>query len=82
MKLSVVVPCYNEENNIPLILERFGKLIKREDIEVILVNNGSTDNSAVVLEELLPRYPFRSRNNRRQSATKRIVKMIAQIALK
>ena len=58
MKLSVVVPCYNEENNIPLILERFGKLIKREDIEVILVNNGSTDNSAVVLEELLPRYPF------------------------
>ena len=58
MKLSVVVPCYNEENNIPLILERFGKLIKREDIEVILVNNGSTDNSAAVLEELLPRYPF------------------------
>lgn len=58
MKLSVVVPCYNEEKNIPLILERFRKLIKREDIEVILVNNGSTDNSAAVLEELLPRYPF------------------------
>lgn len=58
MKLSVVVPCYNEEKNIPLILERFGKLIKRDDIEVILVNNGSTDGTAAVLEELLPRYPF------------------------
>lgn len=58
MKLSVVIPCYNEEENIPLILDRFGKLIKRPDIEVILVNNGSTDGSAQVLKELLPKYPF------------------------
>lgn len=58
MKLSIVVPCYNEEKNIPLILERFGELIKRDDIEVILVNNGSTDDSAQVLTELIPKYPF------------------------
>lgn len=58
MKLSVVVPCYNEEENIPLILERFREIIKRDDIEVILVNNGSTDGSSKVLEELLPKYAF------------------------
>ncbi len=58
MKLSIVVPCYNEEQNIPLILKRFDEVIGRNDIEVILVNNGSTDNSAQVLEELLPGYPF------------------------
>lgn len=58
MKLSVVVPCYNEAENIPLILERFGKLIRRDDVEVILVNNGSTDDSSRVLEKLLPKYPF------------------------
>ena len=58
MKLSIVVPCYNEEQNIPLILERFGEVITREDIEVILVDNGSTDDSALVLAELLPKYPF------------------------
>lgn len=58
MKLSIVVPCYNEEENIPLILERFQEVIEREDIEVILVNNGSTDNSAQVLADLLPKYPF------------------------
>ncbi len=58
MKLSVVVPCYNEEENIPLILERFREIIKRDDVEVILVNNGSTDGSSKVLEELLPKYPF------------------------
>ena len=58
IKLSVVVPCYNEEQNIPLILDRFGEIIERDDIEVILVDNGSTDDSARVLTELLPRYSF------------------------
>lgn len=58
MKLSVVVPCYNEAENIPLILKRFSQVIKRDDIEVCLVDNGSTDNSAEIISELLPRYPF------------------------
>lgn len=58
MKLSIVVPCYNEEENIPLILERFEEIIEQKDIEVILVNNGSTDNSAQVLADLLPKYSF------------------------
>lgn len=58
MKLSIVVPCYNEEENIPLILKRFDEVIQRDDIEVILVNNGSTDNSAQVLAELVPKYTF------------------------
>ncbi|RJQ17484.1 MAG: glycosyltransferase family 2 protein [Nitrospiraceae bacterium] len=57
-KLSVIVPCYNEEKNIPLMLDRFGKVIKRKDIEVILVNNGSMDNSQHVMESLLPGHPF------------------------
>ena len=58
MKLSIVVPCYNEEQNIPLILERFNSVINRDDIEVILVNNGSKDNSQNVIDELLPKYKF------------------------
>lgn len=58
MKLSIVVPCYNEENNIPLILKRFSDVIKRKDIEVILVDNGSTDDSQQVLKKLLPGYDF------------------------
>ena len=58
MKLSIVVPCYNEEENIPLLLERFGEVVSEKDMEVILVDNGSTDGSAHVLKELLPRYSF------------------------
>ncbi len=55
--LSIVVPCYNEEKNIPLILERFGKFVNNQ-MEVILVNNGSIDNSQNILSQLLPKYPF------------------------
>ena len=58
IKMSIIIPCYNEEKNIPLILERFGSIIKNEKIEVILVNNGSTDNSQKVLENLISKYPF------------------------
>lgn len=58
MKLSMVVPCYNEAENIPLVLEKFRKVIHRADMEVILVDNGSEDHTGTVLEELLPDYPF------------------------
>lgn len=58
MKLEIIVPCYNEEKNIPLILEKFKKVIGKRNIIVVLVNNGSTDQSAAVLEELLPKYSF------------------------
>lgn len=58
MKLSIIVPCYNEERNIPLILEKFNEVIKTDDIEVLLVNNGSTDNSEKVFKELIPKFTF------------------------
>jgi glycosyltransferase involved in cell wall biosynthesis len=58
MKLSIVIPCYNEEKNIPLIFERFNDVITSDDIEVVLVNNGSEDKSQKVIESILPNYPF------------------------
>lgn len=58
MKLSIVVPCYNEAENIPLILKRFNEVIKREDIEVLLVDNGSNDHSSQVISQLLQKYTF------------------------
>ena len=61
IKLSIVVPCYNEEKNIPLIVERFSEVIKRNDIEVILVDNGSNDNSAEVLANLVQKYYFKKK---------------------
>lgn len=58
MNLSIIIPCYNEEKNIPHILEKFEKAITNETVEIILVENGSADNSKTVIKNLLPRYPF------------------------
>lgn len=58
MKLSIIVPCYNEAKNIPLILDKFASVISRSDVEVLLVNNGSQDNSQEILDEILPKYSF------------------------
>lgn len=57
MKLSLIIPCYNEAANLPLLLDRCASLGGNHDIEVILVDNGSTDNSPEVLQSLLPNYP-------------------------
>ena len=58
MKVSIVIPCYNEKENLPLILERFQSVIINEEIEVIMVDNGSTDGSDIILQELLLQYSF------------------------
>lgn len=53
-ELSIAVPCYNEVLNLPHIFAQFDDLLARHPyVEIILVNNGSTDNSAAVFNELL-----------------------------
>lgn len=56
-KLSVVIPCYNEELNISHLLKKLDSLPNLySNIEILLVNNGSTDNSEqVMLEEISKR---------------------------
>ena len=56
-ELSLVIPCYNEAANLPLLLERCGALGAEPGAEVILVDNGSTDETPRVLRELLPKVP-------------------------
>ena len=46
--ISLVVPCYNEEEAIPLFYEAIKKQIKKMDyvdFEVIFVNDGSKDKT-------------------------------------
>ncbi len=57
MKFSLIIPCYNEAANIPLLLDRCAKVAAYPGAEVVLVDNGSTDDSQDVLKTLLPKYP-------------------------
>lgn len=53
MKISIIIPAYNEEKYIGKTLASIGKLKKKEDwdIEVIVINGGSTDNTVKVAKE-------------------------------
>ncbi len=56
MDKSIIVPCYNEAANLPNLIERFGAIHTPEsDWELVLVNNGSTDDSVEVFESELSR---------------------------
>lgn len=49
-KVSVVIPCYNVENFLRLCLDSV-KCQTLEDIEIICVDDGSTDSSGAILDE-------------------------------
>jgi glycosyltransferase involved in cell wall biosynthesis len=50
---SLVIPCFNEGKNIPMLLERCQELIVDKSIEIIIVDNGSTDDTDKVLKKLI-----------------------------
>lgn len=57
--LSIVIPCYNEAETIPSLLLRYKEVIKeRDDIEIILVNDGSKDTTKDVLDKEKDKYSF------------------------
>ncbi len=59
MYLSVVVPVYNEYENIPLLYDEVIKALENIDSwELILVNDGSKDNSMEALKELAAKDPL------------------------
>jgi dolichyl-phosphate beta-glucosyltransferase len=67
--LSIVIPAFNEEMRLPHTLETLGALIARSDlrmgphalvaseVEVIVVDDGSSDRTAQVAKELGRRFP-------------------------
>jgi len=52
--LSIVVPIYNEEESLPFLVNQLLDILKpmEETFELVLVNDGSSDNSAEVIRKL------------------------------
>jgi len=48
--LSVVVPLYNEEANVPILQEELRVALKGRDYEIIFVDDGSVDRTAARIE--------------------------------
>ena len=55
-KISVIVPVYNTEKYIKKCLD---SIINQtySNIEIIIINDGSTDNSELIINEYLKEYP-------------------------
>ena len=55
-KVSIIVPVYNVEKYIDKCLE---SLVNQtlEDIEIIVVNDGSPDNSQKIIDKYVKKYP-------------------------
>jgi len=52
IKYSLVVPCFNEGKNLAELVNKLNEIIiNNQNLEVIIVNNGSTDDSKKILSE-------------------------------
>jgi glycosyltransferase involved in cell wall biosynthesis len=52
MKYSIVIPCYNEEDNLPNLIKSISEFAKGKELEFVLVENGSKDNSFALMKDL------------------------------
>jgi glycosyltransferase involved in cell wall biosynthesis len=59
IEISVVVPVYNEEENLPILVPKLLEVLKglHKTYEVIFVDDGSSDGGGKVLKEMAIRYP-------------------------
>ena len=53
--LSIVIPCYNSQNHMKKAIESC--LLMKEDIEIIIVDDGSTDQTSQIGQDYARVYP-------------------------
>jgi len=54
-KVSILIPCYNEEKSLPLLYGELLQVIDKQkeyDWEVLFVNDGSKDNTLLIIKQL------------------------------
>mgnify|MGYP001222944080 FL=1 len=56
--ISVVIPAKNEGENLPTVFAELGTALAGRQFEVILVDDGSTDETAAIVRGERPKHPF------------------------
>ena len=58
MKLSIIIPMYNEQESLDsLFVELSGLFGQEAETEIIFINDGSSDNTLSILESKIKNYP-------------------------
>ena len=55
MKISIIIPAYNEEESLPLLYDRLNNVIsklKNYEFEMLFINDGSKDNTLKIIKNL------------------------------
>jgi len=74
MKVSVLIPAYNEAENIPFLIEEFDHFLRdHKDYEVIVIDDGSRDGTVERLEQFDRSYLRTTRHNRNLGKTQAIL---------
>lgn len=61
ISVAIVVPCYNEEDGLEHLLSAINaerKKLSSYDIDIVLINDGSTDGTQAVIEKMSQKYSF------------------------
>ena len=57
LELSVVIPTYNESENIPILIDLLFEVLKNKRYEIIVVDDNSPDGTWKIVEELSKEHP-------------------------
>ncbi|MBL7196918.1 MAG: glycosyltransferase [Candidatus Omnitrophica bacterium] len=72
-KVSIIVPVYNGEKTLSLCLDSLMDLdYPKEDLEIIVVDNGSTDETAKIIKQYPVKYVFEPHKGRARARNKGI----------
>ena len=65
MKLIIQIPCYNEEQTLPMVFRDLPRSVAGiDEIETLIIDDGSTDDTVRVARELGADHIVRFPNNR------------------
>lgn len=67
--ISIVIPCRNEAQNLPLLLDEIQAAMAGRDFEVIVVDDGSTDDTPQMLAAQAALRPFPLRHLRHEKSS-------------
>jgi dolichol-phosphate mannosyltransferase len=57
--VSLIIPTYNEHDNIKILVQRISKALTNQNYEIVFVDDNSTDGTAELVESLKDKYPVK-----------------------
>ena len=80
MKYSIVIPVYNEEKFILQVLKNINAQKESFDLEIIVIDDGSTDNTKQILKNHSSLYDYLIENSSNQGKGKSIINSLKYIS--